>query len=142
MAKEEKTIYIVNHSFISHRVDGVVIPREKFVAISSSLLDKLMANPVFKNLIDRKELECKDEIDDSMRTTEEQLRNAKAEIERLKASNGDSKELSDTKKELEDVKKEAIETINAKDQIINDKDQEIADLKAKLEKLSAEESAE
>ena len=136
MAEKDKTVYIVNHSFISHKIEGIVIPREKFVAISSSLLEKLNANAIFKSLISTKEFELKNEIDDSMRTTEEQLRDAKAEIARLKEENGESEELKaaqqqleSTQQELADVKQEALDTIN-------EKDEEIARLKEQLAKLA------
>lgn len=128
---EDKTVYIVNNSFISHKIEGIVIPREKFVAISSSLLEKLNANAIFKSLISTKEFELKDEIDDSMRTTEEQLRDAKAEIARLKEEKGESEELKAAQQELADVKQEALDKIS-------EKDEEIARLKEQLAKLAPE----
>lgn len=136
MAEKEKTVYIVNKSFVSHNIGGTIIPHDRFVAVSSTLLDTLNKNAVFSDLVKRGELVLKDEIDDSMRTTEEQLRDAKAEIARLKEEKGDSKELETAQKELADVKQEALDTIAAKDKALSDKDDEIARLKEQLAKLS------
>lgn len=136
MAEKEKTVYIVNKSFVSHNIGGTVIPRNRFVAVSDTLLEKLNKNAIFSDLVKRGELVLKDEIDDSMRTTEEQLRDAKAEIARLKSDKGDEKALKDAQKELADVKQEALDALAAKDKELGDKDDEIARLKEQLAKLS------
>ena len=110
--KEEKTVYVVNRSFISHEIIGIVFPKEHFVAISSVKLEELQKNAMFKSLLKNEDFELKDEIDDSMRTTEEQLAVSKTEL--IKA-----------KQEAEALKDEALGEIQKRDE-------EIAALKAKL----------
>ena len=118
--KEEKTVYVVNRSFISHEIIGIVFPKEHFVAISSVKLEELQKNAMFKSLLKNEDFELKDEIDDSMRTTEEQLAVSKTEL--IKA-----------KQDAEALKNEALEEIKKRDQTIADKDAEIAALRAQLE---------
>ena len=118
--KEEKTVYVVNRSFISHEIIGIVFPKEHFVAISSVKLEELQKNAMFNSLLKNEDFELKDEIDDSMRTTEEQLAVSKTEL--IKA-----------KQDAEALKNEALEEIKKRDQTIADKDAEIAALKAQLE---------
>ena len=118
--KEEKTVYVVNRSFISHEIIGIVFPKEHFVAISSVKLEELQKNAMFNSLLKNKDFELKDEIDDSMRTTEEQLAVSKTEL--IKA-----------KQDAEALKNEALEEIKKRDQTIADKDAEIAALRAQLE---------
>jgi len=117
--KEEKTYYIVNKSFISHEILGIVFPREHFVAINNIKLDELKQNAMFNSLLKTNELDIREEIDDSMRTTEEQLAVSKTEL--IKA-----------KQEAEALKEEALGEIKKRDQTIADKDAEIANLKAQL----------
>lgn len=124
--KEEKTYYIVNKSFISHEILGIVFPREHFVAINNIKLDELKQNAMFNSLLKTKELDIREEIDDSMRTTEEQLAVSKTEL--IKA-----------KQEAEALKEEALDEIAKRDQTIADKDAEIAALKAQLEGKTAKE---
>lgn len=112
MAKEEKTYYIVNNSFISHEILGIVFPRNHFVAINNEKLAELKTNAMFRSLLKSKDLGVRDEIDDSMRTTEEQLAASKTEL--IKA-----------KQEAEALKDEALDEIKKRDD-------EIAGLKAKL----------
>lgn len=109
---EEKTYYIVNSSFISHEILGIVFPRKHFVAINDVKLKELKKNAMFNSLLKSKELEVRDEIDDSMRTTEEQLAASKTEL--VKA-----------KQEAEAIKDEALSEIKKRDD-------EIATLRAKL----------
>lgn len=112
--KEEKeVVYVVNHSFISHKMLDTVFPKKKFVAVSKEQLKELKTVPMFNSLLSTKDFEIKDEIDDSMRTTEEKLALAKNEAVALK-------------KEAEDIKAEAL-------QALSEKDAEIAELKAQLE---------
>ena len=109
---EEKTLYIVNNSFISHEILGIVFPRKHFVAINDVKLKELKKNAMFNSLLKSKDLDVRDEIDDSMRTTEEQLAASKTEL--IKA-----------KQEAEALKDEALDEIKKRDD-------EIATLKAKL----------
>ena len=109
---EEKTYYIVNNSFISHEILGIVFPRKHFVAINDVKLKELKKNAMFSSLLKSKELDIRDEIDDSMRTTEEQLAASKTEL--IKA-----------KQESDALKNEALTEISKRDA-------EIASLKAKL----------
>lgn len=109
---EEKTYYIVNSSFISHEILGIVFPRKHFVAINDVKLKELKKNAMFNSLLKSKELEVRDEIDNSMRTTEEQLAASKTEL--VKA-----------KQEAEALKDEALSEIKKRDD-------EIATLRAKL----------
>lgn len=111
---EEKTYYIVNNTFISYEIANVVFPRQHFVAINNVKLDELKEEAVFVALINAKDLEVREEIDDSMRTTEEQLAVSRAEL--IKAKN-----------EAESLKNEALSEIAKRDQ-------EIAELKAQLAK--------
>ncbi len=117
MAKEEKeekeVVYVVNHSFISHKMLDTVFPKKKFVAVSKEQIKELKTVPMFNSLLNTKDFEIKTEIDDSMRTTEEKLVLAKSEAVALK-------------KEAEDIKAEAL-------QALSEKDAEIAELKAQLE---------
>lgn len=117
--KEEKTYYIVNNSFISHSILGVLFPREHFVAINNTKLDELKQNAMFNSLLNNKDLEIREEIDDSMRTTEEQLAASRTDL--IKA-----------KQEAEALKEEALGEIAKRDKTIADKDAEIAALKAQL----------
>ena len=122
MAKDEnkeKAVYVVNTSFISHEILGIVFPRGHFVAISSNKLEELKKVGVFSELLKHGTLVLKDEIDDSMRTTEEQLAVSKAEGIKLKA-------------EAEALKTEALTEIAKRDD-------EIAKLKAELEALKNKE---
>jgi hypothetical protein len=112
--KEEKTYYIVNSSFISHNILGVILPRNHFVAVNEEKLNELKTNAMFNSLIKSKDLDIRTEIDDSMRTTEEQLAVSKTEL--VKA-----------KQEAEALKDEALAEIKKRDD-------EIAALKAELEK--------
>ena len=116
--EKEKTVYIVNKSFISHEIAGIVFPKEHFVAISSTKLPELKKYGIYNSLIKNGELEEKDEIDDSMRTTEEQLRVSKTELIRAK-------------EEQEALKNEALDEIKKRDD-------EIAALKAKLKDAGIE----
>lgn len=119
MAKDEskeQAIYVVNNSFISHEILGIVFPREHFVAISSKKLEELKTVGVFNELLKNETFVLKDEIDDSMRTTEEQLALSRTEL--IKA-----------KEEQEALKNEALSEIEKRDQ-------EIAALKAQLEELN------
>ena len=119
MAKDEskeQAIYVVNNSFISHEILGIVFPREHFVAISSKKLEELKTVGVFNELLKNETFVLKDEIDDSMRTTEEQLALSRTEL--IKA-----------KEEQEALKNEALSEIKKRDQ-------EIAALKAQLEELN------
>ena len=109
---EEKTYYIVNSSFISHEILGIVFPRKHFVAINDVKLKELKKNAMFNSLLKSKDLDVRDEIDDSMRTTEEQLAASKTEL--IKA-----------KQEAEALKDEALSEIKKRDD-------EIAALKSKL----------
>ena len=109
---EEKTLYIVNSSFISHEILGIVFPRKHFVAVNDIKLKELKKNAMFNSLLKSKDLDVRDKIDDSMRTTEEQLAASKTEL--LQA-----------KQEAEALKNEALDEIKKRDD-------EIADLKAKL----------
>lgn len=109
---KEKAVYVVNNSFVSHEILGIVFPRGHFVAISSNKLEELKTVGVFNELLKHNTLVLKDEIDDSMRTTEEQLALSKAEL--IKA-----------KQEQEVLKNEALAEIKRRDL-------EIAELKAKL----------
>ena len=118
MAKDEnkeKAVYVVNNSFISHEILGIVFPRGHFVAISSNKLEELKKVGVFNELLKHETLVLKDEIDDSMRTTEEQLAISKTEL--IKA-----------KEEQEALKNEALSEIEKRDN-------EIAKLKEELEAL-------
>ena len=116
---EEKTYYIVNSSFISHEILGIVFPRKHFVAINDVKLKELKKNAMFNSLLKSKDLDVREEIDDSMRTTEEQLAASKTEL--LKA-----------KQEAEALKDEALSEIQKRDD-------EIATLKAKLAAAGIEE---
>ena len=109
---EEKTYYIVNSSFISHEILDLVFPRKHFVAINDVKLKELKKNAMFTSLLKSKDLDVRDEIDDSMRTTEEQLAASRTEL--IKA-----------KQEAEALKDEALSEIQKRDD-------EIATLKAKL----------
>ena len=111
---EEKAYYVVNNTFITHEICGVTFPRGHFVATNENKLAELKKNGIFANLIENKQLEIKEEIDDSMRTTEEQLAQSKVE-------------LIAAKKEAETLKDEALAEIKKRDD-------EIAALKAELEK--------
>ena len=118
MAKEEnknkeKAVYVVNNSFISHEILGITFPRGHFVAISSEKLPELEKVGVFNELVKNHTLELKDEIDDSMRTTEEQLAISKTEL--IKA-----------KEEQEALKNEALSEIEKRDK-------RIAELEAQLQ---------
>ena len=114
MAKtEEKTVYIVNKSFISHEILGIVFPRNHFIATNDSKLTELKKNAMFNSLLKNGDFDIKDEIDDSMRTTEEQLAVSKTE-------------LIQAKQEAEALKEEALAEIAKRDE-------EIAALKAQLE---------
>ena len=115
---EEKTVYIVNNSFISHEISGIVFPRNHFIATNTVKLAELKKNAMFKSLLKNKDLEIKDEIDDSMRTTEEQLAVSKTEL--IKA-----------KQEADALKEEALAEIKKRDE-------EIAALKAQLEAKNKE----
>ena len=53
MAKE-KTYYIVNSSFISHEILGIVFPRKHFVAINDVKLEELKKNAMFNSLLKSK----------------------------------------------------------------------------------------
>lgn len=123
MAEAEKTFYVVNTTFITHEISGVVFPRGHFVALNDVKLKELKKNAIFANLVSNKQFEIKDEIDDSMRTTEEQLAQSKSE-------------LIAAKKEQEDLKNEALAEIAKRDKALSDKDAEIAALKAELEKAN------
>lgn len=112
---KEKAVYVVNNSFISHEILGITFPRQHFVAISSNKLKELKKVGVFSELLKHGTLVLKDEIDDSMRTTEEQLAISKTEL--IKA-----------KEEQEALKNEALTEIEKRDT-------EIAALKAELEAL-------
>ena len=108
MAKDEnkeKAVYVVNNSFISHEILGIVFPRQHFVAISSNKLEELKKVGVFNELLKHNTLVLKDEIDDSMRTTEEQLAISKTEL--IKA-----------KEEQEALKNEALFEIEKRDKRI------------------------
>lgn len=83
MAKE-KIKYVVNNSFISHDILGIVFPKGKFVAIEESKLAKLKENPIFASLWKTEAFDIRDEIDESMQTTEEKLQQAKEEAVALK----------------------------------------------------------
>ena len=109
---EEKTYYIVNSSFISHEILGIVFQRKHLVAINDVKLKELKKNAMFDSLLKSKDLDVRDEIDDSMRTTEEQLAASKTEL--IKA-----------KQDAEALKDEALCEIKKRDD-------EIAALKAKL----------
>lgn len=113
--EKEKTYYIVNNSFISHDILGVVLPRKHFVAINNDKLAELKTNAMFNSLLKNKDLDVREEIDDSMRTTEEQLAVSKAEL--IKA-----------KEDAESLKNEALAEIQKRDD-------EIAALKAQLEEV-------
>ena len=117
MAKEEKTYYIVNSSFISHNILGVIFPRNHFVAINNDKLAELKTNAMFNSLLKNKDLDIRTEIDDSMRTTEEQLAASKTEL--IKA-----------KQEADALKDEALAEIKKRDE-------EIATLKAQLAEKDA-----
>lgn len=110
--EEEKTLYIVNSSFISHEILGIVFPRKHFVAVNDVKLKELKKNAIFNSLLKSKDLDVRDKIDDSMRTTEEQLAASKTE-------------LIQAKQEAEALKNEALDEIKKRDD-------EIAALKAKL----------
>ena len=116
---EEKTYYIVNNSFISHEIIGIVFPRNHFVAINGDKLAELKKNAMFNSLIKNEDLDVRTEIDDSMRTTEEQLAASKTEL--IKA-----------KQEADALKDEALAEISKRDEALKTKDDEIAALKAKL----------
>ena len=116
---EEKTYYIVNNSFISHEIIGIVFPRKHFVAINGDKLAELKKNAMFNSLIKNEDLDVRTEIDDSMRTTEEQLAASKTEL--IKA-----------KQEADALKDEALAEISKRDEALKTKDDEIAALKAKL----------
>ena len=116
---KEKTYYIVNSSFISHEIQDIVFPRKHFVAINDVKLNELKKNAMFNSLLKSKYLDVREEIDDSMRTTEEQLAASKTEL--LKA-----------KQEAEALKDEALSEIQKRDD-------EIATLKAKLAAAGLEE---
>ena len=109
---KEKAVYVVNNSFISHEILGIVFPRQHFVAISSKKLEELKKVGVFNELLKHETLVLKDEIDDSMRTTEEQLAISKTEL--IKA-----------KEEQEALKNEALSEIEKRDK-------RIAELEAQL----------
>lgn len=111
---KEKAYYVVNNTFITHDICGVTFPRGHFVATSEKKLAELKKNAIFANLVENKQFEIKDEIDDSMRTTEEQLAQSKAD-------------LIAAKQEAETLKDEALAEIKKRDD-------EIARLKAELEK--------
>lgn len=119
--KEEKTYYIVNSSFISHNILGVILPRNHFVAVNEEKLTELKTNAMFNSLIKNKDLDIRTEIDDSMRTTEEQLAVSKTELVKAK------QEAEALKDEAEALKDEALAEIKKRDD-------EIAALKAELEK--------
>ena len=119
MAKDEnkeKAVYVVNNSFISHEILGIVFPRQHFVAISSNKLEELKKVGVFKELLKHNTLELKDEIDDSMRTTEEQLAISKTEL--IKA-----------KEEQEALKNEALSEIEKRDKRIAELEAQLANKK-------------
>lgn len=109
---EEKTLYIVNSSFVSHEILGIVFPRKHFVAVNDIKFKELKKNAMFNSLLKSKDLDVRDKIDDSMRTTEEQLAASKTE-------------LIQAKQEAEALKNEALDEIKKRDD-------EIAALKAKL----------
>lgn len=122
MAKDEnkeKAVYVVNNSFISHEILGIVFPRQHFVAISSNKLEELKKVGVFNELLKHNTFVLKDEIDDSMRTTEEQLALTKTELIQVK-------------EEQEALKNEALSEIEKRDN-------EIARLKEELEALKNKE---
>lgn len=123
--EKEKTVYIVNNSFISHEICDIVFPRNHFVAISSAKLADLKKVGIYNSLIKNGSLVEKDEIDDSMRTTEEQLRDSKIELIKVK-------------EEQEALKNEALEEISKRDIEISKRDTEIAELKAKLKEAGIE----
>lgn len=115
---EEKATYIVNSSFISYDIEGVVLPRGRFVAVSKEKLSTLKKNAMFASLLKSKDIELKDEIDDSMRTTEEQL-----DVSRTA--------LIAAKQEAENLKEEALAEIKKRDEIIEQLKKELADTKKK-----------
>lgn len=115
MAKE-KIKYVVNNSFISHEILGIVFPKGKFVAVEESKLAELAKNPIFDSLCKHEEFDIRDEIDESMQTTEEKLRQAKEEAVALK--------------------EEALAELAKRDETITAKDKEIEELKAKLAEIS------
>lgn len=114
--KEEKTYYIVNSSFISHNILGVILPRNHFVAVNEEKLTELKTNAMFNSLIKNKDLDIRIEIDDSMRTTEEQL--AKSKTELLAA-----------KQEAKALKDEALAEIKKRDDEIARLTKELAEAK-------------
>ena len=119
MAKDEnkeKAVYVVNNSFISHEILGIVFPRQHFVAISSNKLEELKKVGVFNELLKHDTLVLKDEIDDSMRTTEEQLAISKTEL--IKA-----------KEEQEALKNEALTEIEKRDKRIAELEAQFANKK-------------
>ena len=115
MAKE-KILYVVNTSFISHDILGIVFPRNKFVAVEESKLKELSKNPIFASLIKTEAFDIRDEIDESMQTTEEKLQQAKEEAVALK--------------------EEALAELAKRDEALTAKDKEIEELKAKLAAIS------
>lgn len=114
MAKNEKTKvkYVVNKSFVSQEINGTVFPRNHFIALTEEELAKFSKHFAFASLVRTKEFVIKDEIDASMKTTEEKLQ--------------------DAKQETEAIKQEALDALAAKDD-------EIAKLKAQLAKLGVTE---
>lgn len=112
--KEEKTYYIVNSSFISHNILGVILPRNHFVAVNEEKLTELKTNAMFNSLIKNKDLDIRTEIDDSMRTTEEQLAKSKTE-------------LIAAKQEAEALKDEALAEIKKRDDEIARLTKELAE---------------
>lgn len=116
---EEKTIYVVNNTFITHEICDVTFPRGRFVAINDIKLKELKKNGIFASLLKNKELELRDEIDDSMRTTEEQLANSKVEVDAVRA------ELAVVSEDRDNIKAEALKAIK-------ERDEKIAELEAQL----------
>ena len=112
MAKNEKSKvkYVLNESFVSHEINGTVFPRKHFIALTEDELAKFLKHFAFASLVKTGEFIIKDEIDDSMKTTEEKLQ--------------------DAKQETESIKQEALDALAAKDA-------EIKALKAKLAELGA-----
>lgn len=113
---KEKAYYVVNNTFITHDICGVTFPRGHFVATSEKKLAELKKNAIFANLVENKQFEIKDEIDDSMRTTEEQLAQSKAD-------------LIAAKQEAETLKDEALAEIKKRDDTIAALQAELAEAK-------------
>lgn len=117
MAKNEKSEvkYVLNKSFVSQEINGTVFPRNHFIALTEDELKKFSKHFAFASLVRTGDFVIKDEIDDSMKTTEEKLQ--------------------DAKQETESIKKEALDALAAKDA-------EIEALKAKLAELGVTEQEE